>query len=306
MKTLHYFILCLLLLVSTNIYAKKQTFTREYTYQASDDDSRNTSRDKASMQVRNILLKEIGELVISKSTLSTTETTQDYSEKIKSITQGIVRMKITKEIWDGKEFHITAEMTVDPDEIERKLRELETSIAKNRKRDQMKEQEEQGKLIKEQQQETQKMASDFWQYHQNNYFCLGLGTGAIYAKGIGLSFTGRHGGLIGIGYQVSTGVGTGPNGAAYWHYSGGVKLYPYKHFYLSANYGTVTLDELRSFNENERFGIEGNRIVKGFSFLPGFDYCIKNNTCISIGAGISYTEKKQVIFAWHIGIGWIL
>ena len=123
----HIVFLCIILgalLQGAAAYAQKKTFTRDYTYQASEDDSRNSARVNATTQMRNILLREVGEFVRAKRTFKQTATSQDYVEKIEAITAGIVEMKTLKESWDGSHYYIQAEMTVDLKDFERRIAEV--------------------------------------------------------------------------------------------------------------------------------------------------------------------------------------
>jgi tetratricopeptide (TPR) repeat protein len=121
-----------LLLAGGSGYAQKKTFTRDYTYQASEDDSKNTSRAIAMREMRNALLREVGEFLHTEKTLTKKSSlkdgkedfSEDYSVKIEAITAGIVEMKVMDERWDGKTYYVEAQMTVDPEEVNRKIAEL--------------------------------------------------------------------------------------------------------------------------------------------------------------------------------------
>jgi tetratricopeptide (TPR) repeat protein len=112
------------LLQSAVVYAQKKTFTREYTYQASELDSKVSARTNAVNEMRNILLREVGEYLHTKRTFIQNDTSQNYSEKIEAITAGIVEMKPLDEQWDGTVYYIKAEMTVDPAEVNRRISEV--------------------------------------------------------------------------------------------------------------------------------------------------------------------------------------
>jgi superkiller protein 3 len=116
--------LCLLLLLFVPLHAQKKTFTREYTYQASELDSKVTARTNATTQMRNILLREMGEYLHTERTLSQNAASQDYAEKVEAITAGIVEMKTLDEQWNGDTFYIKAEMTVDPKDLERRIADV--------------------------------------------------------------------------------------------------------------------------------------------------------------------------------------
>jgi tetratricopeptide (TPR) repeat protein len=115
--------LCLLLLFFAPLHAQKKTFTREYTYQASEADSKLSSRAQATTEMRNILLREVGEFLQSEQTLREDETSREYSEKTEALTAGIVEMKTLDEQWNGVTYYIKAEMTVDPEDVNRRIAE---------------------------------------------------------------------------------------------------------------------------------------------------------------------------------------
>jgi tetratricopeptide (TPR) repeat protein len=118
-----YSILCLLL-CGTGAYAQKKTFTRDYTYQASEADSKVSARAIATTEMRNILLREVGEFLQSEQTLREDETSREYSEKTEALTAGIVEMKTLDEQWNGVTYYIKAEMTVDPAGVNRRITEV--------------------------------------------------------------------------------------------------------------------------------------------------------------------------------------
>jgi superkiller protein 3 len=109
---------------AATLHAQKKTFVRDYTYQAGEDDSRNSARANATTQMRNILLREVGEFLHTERTFKQTATSQDYAEKVEAITAGIVEMKTLDERWDGTTYYIKAEMTVDPKDLERRIAEV--------------------------------------------------------------------------------------------------------------------------------------------------------------------------------------
>jgi superkiller protein 3 len=114
----HLFLIILAALASGTVaYAQKKTFVRDYTYQASEVDSKVTARANATTQMRTTLLREIGEFLHSERI----SVSGAYSETIEAITAGIVDMKVIDEQWDGYTYYIKAEMTVDPKDLERRI-----------------------------------------------------------------------------------------------------------------------------------------------------------------------------------------
>lgn len=101
---------------------KKRDFIGEYTYRASDTDSKVSSRSKAAMELKNIILNEIG-VHISSSLEITKQATIDKRVKteinhvITSYTAGTVSMKIIKEKWDGRNFYLKGKISIDPNSV---------------------------------------------------------------------------------------------------------------------------------------------------------------------------------------------
>jgi hypothetical protein len=148
----------------------------------------------------------------------------------------------------------------------------------------------------------------------SNQFFFNIGDGISYGL-LGASFGGRHGGIVGFGYQFGLGVGYDYK----LHYSGGVKFYPYNCLFLSANFGTVGIGKPQETYNN----IDGsftskkdNNTQYGSSFLVGADICFGKNKITSAGGvinlAIGYSPDtkdvlKSLSFAksivWNVGIG---
>jgi opacity protein-like surface antigen len=130
-------ILCFLLLFAAtgNTFAREKIIVKDYTYQASEDDSRNAAREKAVTQLKKQLLRETGEYLHSEQVLSFSNSTQEYTERIQSVTAGIVKMEILEEEWNSEKltFYIKAKMTVDPDEVRKRLFEVQKAEEENAK-----------------------------------------------------------------------------------------------------------------------------------------------------------------------------
>ena len=113
------FLLCslsiLMVLLSTDLsIAKQVTFEREYTYQASEADSKLSCRAIALEQVKRLLLEELGTYLESRTEVRDFKLTKD---QIITLTAGIVRTEIEIETWDGKTFWLKAKIEADPDEV---------------------------------------------------------------------------------------------------------------------------------------------------------------------------------------------
>jgi tetratricopeptide (TPR) repeat protein len=99
------------------VFAGQKEFIRDYTYQASETDSKVTARTNASVEMRNILLREIGEFIKASQTVAD----GDYSEKVEGVTAGIVEMTILSENWTGTAYYIKAKMVVDDGDVKKRI-----------------------------------------------------------------------------------------------------------------------------------------------------------------------------------------
>jgi hypothetical protein len=107
---------CLILILSfiflTNTAsAEIKTFTKEYTYEASELDSKTTSRINALEQVKRLLLEELGVFLTSQTEVINSQLTKD---QITSITAGIVSAVVLDEKWDGYKYWLKAKVEADP------------------------------------------------------------------------------------------------------------------------------------------------------------------------------------------------
>jgi len=143
-------ILFLLFLIPNFVLAQEKTFIREYTHQVGDADSKITSRSIALNQVKKILLEEIGVYIESTFEMETTETNKEIKEltknQIVSITAGITETKILDERWNGIEFFIKAEITLDIDEVNKKISQIAKDRNKTRRLEEANERSEQAIL----------------------------------------------------------------------------------------------------------------------------------------------------------------
>jgi tetratricopeptide (TPR) repeat protein len=90
------------------------TFQKEYTYQASEADSKSSSRAIALEQVKRLLLEELGTYLESETEVKNFQLTKD---QIIVLTAGIVRAEIIDERWDGKTYYLKTKIVADPKEV---------------------------------------------------------------------------------------------------------------------------------------------------------------------------------------------
>jgi tetratricopeptide (TPR) repeat protein len=116
-------------LVSTSALAEVKVFERSYTYQASEIDSKVTSRAIALEQVKRLLLEEVGTYLVSETDVRNYELTKD---KVTVLSAGIVKTEILNEAWDGKTYSIRVRMSVDSAEAAKLLNGSRENSQKSR------------------------------------------------------------------------------------------------------------------------------------------------------------------------------
>jgi len=108
--------------------AELKIFVKEYTYQASDFDSKMSSRTIALEQVRRLLLEEVGTYLISETDVKDFQLTKD---RITTLSAGVVQTEILNETWDGKTYYLRARISIDPQEVTKLIAELRYNTQKN-------------------------------------------------------------------------------------------------------------------------------------------------------------------------------
>jgi len=108
--------------------AELKTFIKEYTYQASEFDSKASCRTIAREQVKRLLLEELGTYLESSTEVKNYELTKD---KITALTAGIVQTQIIEEKWDGKSYWLKAEIKADPENVTRSINNLRNDRKKS-------------------------------------------------------------------------------------------------------------------------------------------------------------------------------
>lgn len=103
------------------VFAVIKEFVRDYTYQAGEDDSKRSSRTRAVAEVKRALLEELGTYVESTTEVKNYMLTKD---EITAITAGITQLTIIEEKWDGEKFYIKALIKADPDDVEKRVKDL--------------------------------------------------------------------------------------------------------------------------------------------------------------------------------------
>lgn len=115
----------LILILFSFALLNAKTWIREYTYQASEADSKLTSRAISLEQVKRLLLQEIGVYVHSTILNEEVEVSGELKEltakQIEIISAGITETKIIEENWNGVTYYIKAEITADETDVIKRL-----------------------------------------------------------------------------------------------------------------------------------------------------------------------------------------
>ena len=115
------YILSILLITTTALFS--ETFIKEYTYNASDNDSKVSARKAALVQIQMLVIEEVGINVQSKFTSTTTSSKGSYLKVNKKVMEtfahAVTKSKILKEKWDGKKFYLKVQIEVDKSILEK-------------------------------------------------------------------------------------------------------------------------------------------------------------------------------------------
>ncbi|MBU4455834.1 hypothetical protein KJ586_04980, partial [Patescibacteria group bacterium] len=109
--------------------AETKVFIEEYTYQASENDSKVSCRATALKQVKRKLLEKLGTYLESHTEVSNFQLTKD---QITSLTAGIVLAEILEEKWDGENFWLKAKIAADPNGVVKTIDDFRKDLQKTR------------------------------------------------------------------------------------------------------------------------------------------------------------------------------
>ena len=122
------FIILSFLLLTNSALAETKTFIKEYTYQASEVDSKVSCRAIALEQVKRLLLEELGTYLESHTEVINYQLTKD---QITALTAGIVKTEILKEKWDGEKYWLQAKIDADPNEVAKSVVDCTPEVGQN-------------------------------------------------------------------------------------------------------------------------------------------------------------------------------
>jgi len=117
------------LFLTATAFAEKVTFVKEYNYNASDLDSKVSSRTIALEQVKRLLLEELGTYLISETEVKNFRLTKD---QITTYSAGVVSAEVVDEKWDGKTYYLKAKVAADPVEVAKSLQNIANDKQKSK------------------------------------------------------------------------------------------------------------------------------------------------------------------------------
>ncbi len=131
--------------------AEVKIFVKEYTYRASDEDSRNSSRTIALREVKRLLLEELGTYLESQTEVKNFQMTKD---QITTLTAGIVSTEVIEDTWDGKVYWLKAKIASNPQDVIKSIDNLRKNLNKVRELEELRKKsqellQENGRLNKE-------------------------------------------------------------------------------------------------------------------------------------------------------------
>lgn len=105
--------------------AAEQTYLREYTYQASEADSKITARAIALQEVKRELLSELGTHVSSLvKQQGSSDGTYLGTEEIETLSAGVTSVEILDEKWNGTVYVLKAQIKTDPADVLKSLNKM--------------------------------------------------------------------------------------------------------------------------------------------------------------------------------------
>ena len=118
------FVVCALF--STSLIA--ETYIREYTYEASEADSKLSSRTIALDQVKILLLQEIGTHIRHELNVTKDNSGGAYaSEAVEAVTAGLTKIEILEEKWNGITYYLKAKIETDTQQVLNALEEFKNA-----------------------------------------------------------------------------------------------------------------------------------------------------------------------------------
>jgi tetratricopeptide (TPR) repeat protein len=141
-------LVCILsfIFLTNTVSAETKTFIKEYTYQASDEDSKNSSRTIALREVKRLILEELGTYLESQTEVQNFKLTKD---QIVTLTAGIVQTELIEEKWNTEnlKYWLKAKITANPQDVIKAIDSLRKDRVKVKELEELRKKSEE--LLKE-------------------------------------------------------------------------------------------------------------------------------------------------------------
>ena len=116
-------------LMATPVWAKPVNLVKEYTYQASELDSKVQCRINALHSVKRLLLEELGTYLESETEVRDSALERD---QIITYTAGLVSATVIDEKWNGVEYYLKASVTANTEDVAKGIAELRKNKVKSK------------------------------------------------------------------------------------------------------------------------------------------------------------------------------
>jgi len=188
-------VLCTLLILSLFVQPANATSVvviKEYTYQASEFDTKETSRAIALAQVKRLVLEELGTYLESDTEVVNFQLTKD---KITTLTAGVVQTKILDEKWKNRTYWLKAKILADDAQVAKSIDALRRDRSKTKELEDLKQRTD--AQLKEIERLRAQLSVAKGKKRQENLVAYNktikeLTATDWYAKGWALQYSGRH------------------------------------------------------------------------------------------------------------------
>jgi len=119
----------ILLILITPLHSLSQYHVRDYTYNASDNESKIDARNITLKEIKRLLIEELGVYInTTTTTLSKHNGNRiDIETQVKIISECITQTEILEEKWNGEEYYLKVKIYVDEKDLIRRLKKISKS-----------------------------------------------------------------------------------------------------------------------------------------------------------------------------------
>lgn len=115
-------LIILFLLISNSVLS--QGYVKEYTYNASDNDSKIDARNNALTELKKQVVEEVGTLVSTQTDMINEDGEKNIRLKTKVISECITKTEIIEESWNGYIYYVKAKIYINEKDAIKRLKEI--------------------------------------------------------------------------------------------------------------------------------------------------------------------------------------